>query len=120
MCSHCSGRHLSARSAWPSRAREPQRCWPCGSCSPSAALESVFTDLFDPDGAEIYVRPSSYYLRPTPGQTFATVVESARRRGEVAIGYRIADPGDGHGVVLNPDKEKPMPAIDRLIVLANG
>jgi len=83
-------------------------------------LESVFTDLFDPDGAEIYVRPSSYYLRPTPGQTFATVVESARRRGEVAIGYRIADPGDGHGVVLNPDKEKPMPAIDRLIVLANG
>lgn len=83
-------------------------------------LESVFTDLFDPDGAEIYVRPASYYVRPVLGITFATVVESARRRNEVAIGYRIADPGDGHGIVLNPDKTKPMPLIDRLIVLAHG
>ena len=83
-------------------------------------LESVFTDLFDPDGAEIYVRPASYYIRPVPGLTFATLVEAARRRGEVAIGYRVADPGDGHGVVLNPDKERPMPMIDRLIVLAHS
>ncbi len=83
-------------------------------------LESVFTDLFDPDGAEIYVRPSSYYVREAPGHTFATVVDCARRRGEVAIGYRIADPPEGHGVVLNPDKEQPMPVIDRVIVLANS
>jgi voltage-gated potassium channel Kch len=83
-------------------------------------LESVFTDLFDPDGAEIYVRPASYYVRPTPDQTFATLVEAARRRGEVAIGYRIAEPGDGHGIVLNPDKAQPMPGIDRVIVLANN
>lgn len=83
-------------------------------------LESVFTDLFDPDGAEIYLRPASYYLREGPGHTFATLVDSARRRGEVAIGYRVADPGDGHGIVLNPDKAKPMPLIDRVIVLANN
>jgi voltage-gated potassium channel Kch len=83
-------------------------------------LESVFTDLFDSDGAEIYVRPSTYYVRPTPGQTFATIVEAARRRGEVAIGYRAAEPGDSHGIVLNPDKEQPLPGIDRVIVLANG
>ena len=82
-------------------------------------LESVFTDLFDPDGAEIYVRPSSYYLRDVPGHTFATLADCARRRGEVAIGYRMADPQDGHGVVLNPDKEAPMPLIDRVIVLAH-
>lgn len=83
-------------------------------------LESVFADLFDPEGAEIYIRPSTYYLRQTPGYTFATAVEAARRRGEVAIGYRLAEPGDGHGVVLNPDKELPMPAIDRVIVLSNS
>jgi len=83
-------------------------------------LESVFTDLFDPDGAEIYVRPASYYIREVPGHSFATVVESARRRGEVAIGYRIAEPVDGHGVVLNPPKDVPMPLIDRVIVLANS
>jgi hypothetical protein len=52
--------------------------------------------------------------------TFATVVESARRRGEVAIGYRQAEPDSGHGIVLNPDKTTPMPAIDRLIVLAQS
>lgn len=83
-------------------------------------LESVFTDLFDPDGAEIYIRPASYYVRPVPNMTFATVSAAARRRGEVAIGYRIAEAGDGHGIVLNPDKTKPMPPIDRLIVLAAG
>lgn len=83
-------------------------------------LESVFSDLFDAEGAEIYIRPSTYYLRPASGYTFATAVESARRRGEVAIGYRIADPGDGHGIVLNPDKEQPMPNIDRLIMLSNS
>jgi voltage-gated potassium channel Kch len=83
-------------------------------------LESVFTDLFDPDGAEIYLRPAHYYLRETPGHTFATLVDSARRRGEVAIGYREAEPATGHGVVLNPDKERPMPLIDRVIVLANN
>jgi hypothetical protein len=30
-------------------------------------LESVFTDLFDPEGAELYVRPSFYYVRWAPG-----------------------------------------------------
>jgi len=83
-------------------------------------LESVFTDLFDPEGAEIYIRPATYYVRQTPDQTFATLVEAARRRGEVAIGYRLTEPGDGHGVVLNPDKAQPMPPIDRVIVLANN
>jgi voltage-gated potassium channel Kch len=83
-------------------------------------LESVFTDLFDSDGAEIYVRPASYYLRPLPGLTFATVVAAALRRNEVAIGYRVAEPGDGHGVVLNPDKTLVMPMIDRVIVLAHS
>jgi len=83
-------------------------------------LRSVFADLFDAEGAEIYVRHASYYVRPNQEMTFATVVESARRRGEVAIGYRIADPGDGDGVILNPSKLRPMPPIDRVIVLADS
>jgi voltage-gated potassium channel Kch len=84
-------------------------------------LESVFADLFDADGAEIYVRPATYYVRPAAGLTFPTVVEAARRRNEIAIGYREAEPADGgHGIVLNPDKGKPMPDIDRVIVLASS
>jgi voltage-gated potassium channel Kch len=86
----------------------------------SPHLESVFADLFDPDGAEIYIRPATNYVRPTPELTFATAVESARRQGEVAIGYRMTEPIDGHGVVLNPDKTAPMPPIDSLIILAQG
>jgi hypothetical protein len=38
----------------------------------------------------------------------------------VAIGYRAAAPGEGHGVVLNPVKDAPMPLIDRVIVLAHS
>ncbi|MEU8076313.1 hypothetical protein AB0B31_12785 [Catellatospora citrea] len=83
-------------------------------------LESVFADLFDADGAEIYIRPASYYLRAGATITFATVVASAARRGEVAIGYRVSESGDGHGVVLNPDKEQVMPPIDRVIVLSSS
>ncbi len=83
-------------------------------------LDSVFADLFDPDGSEIYIRQASYYVRPDPTLTFATLVAAAQRRGEVAIGYRIADSGEGHGMVLNPDKSQPMPPIDRVIVLARG
>ena len=55
-------------------------------------LESVFTDLFDPDGAEIYVRPASYYVRDVPGHTFATVVDSRPppRRGRDRLPDRRA------------------------------
>ncbi len=87
--------------------------------SESPHLEPVFNDLFDPDGAEIYIRPAAHYLRQSAGLTFATAVEAARRRGELAIGYRIADAKDGPGVVLNPPKNALMPAIDRVIVLAD-
>ncbi|MFD0591372.1 hypothetical protein ACFQZ4_01245 [Catellatospora coxensis] len=83
-------------------------------------LESVFADLFDADGAEIYIRPASYYLRAGATITFATVVASAARRGEVAIGYRVSDSDDGHGVVLNPDKNQVMPPVDRVIVLSSS
>jgi ion channel POLLUX/CASTOR len=88
--------------------------------SENVHLESVFADLFDADGAEIYIRDARYYVRPEPGLTFATAVAAARRRNEVAIGYRIADADDDNGIVLNPDKTAEMPPIDRLIVLASG
>ena len=58
--------------------------------------------------------------------TFATVVVSARRRGEVAIGYRLADRADDasqhYGVVVNPPKSErvTLRESDRVIVLAEG
>jgi ion channel POLLUX/CASTOR len=74
----------------------------------NARLNAVFADLFDHDGSEIYLRPAGDYVEPGLDVTFATVIESARRRGEVAIGYRIlpgpGTAGDGHGVTINPPK----------------
>jgi voltage-gated potassium channel Kch len=57
------------------------------------ALNAVFADLFDPEGAEIYLRPVPDYVQTGTPINFYTVVEAARRRREVAIGYRRA----GHG-----------------------
>jgi voltage-gated potassium channel Kch len=92
--------------------------------SENKALRPVFDDLFDPEGAEIYLRPVAEYIRPGEEVTFATVVEAARQRGEVAIGYRRIeaeqDAGQAYGVRLNPRKSVPIRFADgdRVIVLA--
>ena len=49
------------------------------------------SDLFDPAGSEIYLRPASDYVAARAAVDFYTIVEAARRRGEVAIGYRRGD-----------------------------
>lgn len=90
------------------------------------ALGAVFRDLFDPDGAEIYLKPVSEYVEVGKSISFATMLESARRRNEVALGYRIAKDAPhadkSYGVYLNPSKGKSVqfePG-DKLIVLAQG
>jgi voltage-gated potassium channel Kch len=94
--------------------------------SEDKALNAVFADLFDPQGAEIYLKPATDYVAEGAAVNFYTVVEAARRRGEVAFGYRLqaaaGDKARSYGVVVNPDKSAPItfaPA-DRVIVLAEG
>lgn len=89
--------------------------------SESRELAGVFAELFDPAGAEIYLKPAADYVRPGAEITFATLVVAARARGEVAIGYRSTAPG-GSGVVLNPAKTAPLrlAPTDHVIVLAEG
>jgi voltage-gated potassium channel Kch len=88
-------------------------------------LYEVFADLLDPAGSEIYLKPACDYLAPGAEADFATLIESARRRGEVALGYRLTErfhEPPGYGVVLNPDKTAPLTlsADDRVIVLAEN
>ncbi|NDU76149.1 potassium transporter TrkA [Actinomadura sp. DSM 109109] len=88
-------------------------------------LYEVFTDLLDPAGSEIYLKPAGDYLVPGAEANFATLIEAARRRGEVALGYRLTErfhEPPGYGVVLNPDKSAPLTlsADDRVIVLAEN
>ncbi len=86
-------------------------------------LADVFGYLFDSRGSEIYPRPAADYVRPGASVGFASVIESAKRRGETAIGYRLAarvNEPPHFGVVLNPDKSRPvvLGADDSVIVLA--
>ncbi|MFC7587250.1 hypothetical protein ACFQYP_28675 [Nonomuraea antimicrobica] len=86
-------------------------------------LADVFGYLFDSRGSEIYPRAAGDYVRAGTQVSFSTVVESARRRGETAIGYRDATARNKpphYGIVLNPDKSQSVtlgPG-DSVIVLA--
>lgn len=92
--------------------------------SENKALNAVFTDLFDPDGSEIYLKSARQYVCLDTPVNFYTIIESAAKRGEVAIGYRIksasGDAEQSYGVVLNPEKVQTISftADDRIIVLA--
>ena len=63
-------------------------------------------------------------VKPGVPMNYYTVLESARRRGDVAIGYRVTaladDAGQAYGVVVNPGKSREVTfaAWDRSIVIA--
>jgi voltage-gated potassium channel Kch len=92
--------------------------------SENKKLGAVFADLFDPEGSEIYLKPATSYVKPGVPLNFYTVVASARRAGQTALGYRIQaqayDTAKAYGVVLNPDKSLAVTFSDRdeIIVLA--
>jgi Trk K+ transport system NAD-binding subunit len=88
--------------------------------SENQQLTAVFDELFAADGSELYMRPAGDYVRLDQTTTFRTLVESASRRGEVAIGYRIVNGAANGAVVMNPSKseEVVLSANDRIVVLA--
>jgi voltage-gated potassium channel Kch len=87
-------------------------------------LRAVFDDLFDEEGSEVYLKPAGDYVTLNEQVDFYTVVESARRRGQVAFGYRqlaLADnPSRAYGVTINPDKAAAITFTeeDKIVVLA--
>ena len=86
------------------------------------ALGAVFEDLFDADGAEIYLKDASTYVAAGEPVDFFTVVEAARRRGEIAIGYDIAGKTGARAPKLNPKKSARVTfaAGDRVVVIADA
>lgn len=94
--------------------------------SENAELFDVFTDIFDPEGAEIYLKPVSDYVTPGTSINFYTVTEAARRRGETPLGYRISaesnDAGRAYGVHTNPKKSEMVTFSpeDKIIVIAEN
>ena len=87
-------------------------------------LMRVFEDLFDADGSEIYLKPITDYVKAGVKTDFYTVLESAKRKGQTAIGYRIAsqsfDNSNAYGVVVSPVKSNEIvfDSEDKIIVLA--
>jgi voltage-gated potassium channel Kch len=94
--------------------------------SENAELLGVFTDMFDPEGAEIYLKPMSDYVSIGKPVDFYTVTEAARRRGETAIGYRLmseaSDAEKSYGVHTNPRKSAKVSFTtdDKVIVISEG
>ena len=92
--------------------------------SENRLLKKVFDLLFSSEGSEICLRAAEHYVRPGESVDFYTLLEAARRRGETAIGYRIAehthDASRAYGVRLNPPKGERITfsAADRIIVLS--
>jgi voltage-gated potassium channel Kch len=92
--------------------------------SENAELFAVFTDIFDPEGSEIYLKPVGDYVATGEPVNFYTVVEAARRRGETALGYRIvseaSNASKSYGVHTNPKKSEMVTFApeDRIIVIA--
>jgi voltage-gated potassium channel Kch len=94
--------------------------------SENAELFDVFADIFDPEGAEIYLKPVSDYVAPGTPVNFYTVTEAARRRSETPLGYRITaeatDAGKAYGVHTNPRKFETVTFSpdDKIIVIAEN
>ena len=94
--------------------------------SENADLLGVFEDLFDPEGAEVYLKPISDYVSINQPVNFYTVTEAAKRRGETAIGYRLMnqsqDAEKSYGVRTNPKKSEKVSFApeDKVIVISEG
>jgi ion channel POLLUX/CASTOR len=94
--------------------------------SENRELSTVFEELISPHGSELYLKPVSEYVESGVPLNFYTVLEAARRRGEVAVGYRLqsesGDPAASYGVHLNPEKSRRVTFAghDNLIVLAES
>jgi len=83
--------------------------------SENKILSNVFRELFKPEGSEIYIKPVENYVFFDNEINFYTIIESALRRHETAIGYRLHQYAEvkssfvgkkemNFGVILNPDK----------------
>jgi voltage-gated potassium channel Kch len=101
-------------------------------------LQAVFNQIFDSEGSEIYLKPAGDYVKLGHPLSYWHVVDAARQRGEVAIGFHVSarsggggsgfhvatrsDAGGKFGVRVNPPKDTVVTFArdDRVIVIAEA
>jgi len=93
--------------------------------SETKELKSVFDDLLNSSGCEIYLRPVTNYINPNIQVNFNTIIESAKRKEEIAIGYRKlaeVDKPNHYGVYINPIKSEKVKYEndDKIIVISES
>ena len=92
--------------------------------SENKMINTVFEDLFDADGSELYIKKASKYVKPGLEVKYYTLVEAAKRKNEIVIGYVIAaeqkDAQKDYGIYINPAKSTvvSLGEKDGLIVIA--
>ena len=81
----------------------------------------VLEDLLDEEGSEFYRKPISRYVRCGESVDFYTLVASAARYGEIAVGYQQVNAGN-YRTVCNPEKSERIMFTegDALIVIAEN
>lgn len=76
--------------------------------SENKMINTVFEDLFDADGSELYIKKAAKYVVPDKTINYYTLVEAAKRKNELVIGYVIAseqkDAQKNYGIYINPSK----------------
>jgi len=89
-------------------------------------LMKVFESLFEAEGSEIYLKPVTEYISHDEPVDFYTIIESARRKGHTAFGYRLEhlaeDSTAAFGIQVNPNKSTKIQfnLNDKIIVLAEN
>jgi hypothetical protein len=79
----------------------------------------VFTELLDPTGNEIYVRPVERFLSAGEGDlTFDDISARARSLGEIAIGYIPPPPEPLRLCPHDGSARKSPPEYGRIVVVA--
>lgn len=92
--------------------------------SENKQVNQLFTDLFNPEGNEIYMKPITNYINIEKPIDFYIITQIARKKGEIPIGYKLHAQKDSgtHGIYLNPTKKDTIKFSekDSLIVIAEN
>ena len=93
--------------------------------SESRDIEKVYDDIFQEDGAEIYLKPADVYFESLPAEvSFADMMAIAQKRNEICMGVKICafenDKNANNGITLIPEKNEiyNLQPNDSLVVLA--
>ena len=84
-------------------------------------LAPLVDELLDDSGSELYMKPISNYVSIGEPVDSYTLAESAARKGEIYIGYRLVDKPQAN-VIVNPQKEETIVfgQHDQIVVIAEN